>query len=83
MRFSAAAMASAIACSMLLSPLAGASMGGAPAAADAVAPPAANAPAPDAAARHAKRTVCLKQAKDKKLVGAAKTAFIKSCLAAP
>jgi hypothetical protein len=36
-----------------------------------------------AAARHAKRTECLKQAKLKKLVGAQKTAFIKDCIANP
>jgi psiF repeat len=55
-----------------------------------VAPPAAKtAPAPssaapsgDAAAKHAKRTACLKDAKTKKLVGADKTAFLKSCTAA-
>jgi hypothetical protein len=37
----------------------------------------------DAAAKHAKRTACLKQAKAKKLVGADKKAFVKECLAAP
>jgi hypothetical protein len=37
----------------------------------------------DAAAKHAKRTVCLKNAKAKKLVGAQKTTFIKDCVAAP
>jgi hypothetical protein len=37
----------------------------------------------DAAAKHAKRTVCLQDAKTKKLVGAEKTAFLKDCLAAP
>ncbi len=36
-----------------------------------------------AAARHAKRTECLKQAKLKKLVGAQRTAFIKDCVASP
>jgi len=36
-----------------------------------------------AAARHAKRTECLKQAKSKKLVGAQKTGYIKDCLASP
>ncbi len=36
----------------------------------------------DAAARHAKRTTCLKQAKAKKLVGAEKNSFIKDCVAA-
>ncbi|MGC2028662.1 MAG: PsiF family protein [Steroidobacteraceae bacterium] len=37
----------------------------------------------DAAAKHAKRTACLKSAKTKKLIGADKTAFLKSCIAAP
>jgi hypothetical protein len=37
----------------------------------------------DAAAKHAKRTICLKNAKAKKLVGAQKTTFIKDCVAAP
>jgi hypothetical protein len=37
----------------------------------------------DAAAKHAKRTACLKDAKAKKLVGADKTSFLKSCIAAP
>jgi hypothetical protein len=43
-------------------------------------PPAADG---DAAAKHAKRTACIKTAKAKKLVGAQKTAFIKECTAAP
>ena len=59
-----------------------------PASPGAVAPPATApaAPAPlsgDAAAKHAKRTACLKSAKEKKLVGADKTAFLKTCIAAP
>jgi 2-oxoglutarate dehydrogenase E2 component (dihydrolipoamide succinyltransferase) len=66
-----------------------------PAATPAAAPAAAAAPAPaatasagepaagDAAAKHAKRTACLKDAKSKKLVGAEKNAFVKSCTAAP
>jgi hypothetical protein len=37
----------------------------------------------DAAARHAKRAACLKDAKAKKLVGAEKTSFLKTCIAAP
>jgi len=43
------------------------------------------APSPDgdAAARHAKRTACLKEAKTRKLVGAQKTAFLKTCFTAP
>jgi hypothetical protein len=39
-------------------------------------------PSGDAAAKHAKRTACLKDAKTKKLVGADKTAFLKNCMAA-
>jgi hypothetical protein len=54
----------------------------APAAArPASAPPSAS-PSCDAAAKHAKRTACLKDAKAKKLVGAEKTAFLKNCIAA-
>jgi psiF repeat len=41
------------------------------------------APTSDAAAKHAKRTACLKDAKTKKLVGADKTAFLKTCIDAP
>jgi hypothetical protein len=37
----------------------------------------------DAAAKHAKRTACLKNAKTQKLVGAKRTAFVKDCVAAP
>ena len=43
-------------------------------------------PAPvagDAAAKHLKRTACLKEARAKKLIGADKTAFLKSCIEAP
>jgi hypothetical protein len=40
-------------------------------------------PAGDAAAKHARRTTCLKETKDRKLVGAEKTAFIKECIGAP
>ncbi len=43
----------------------------------------ASAPDNDAAAKHAKRTACLKEAKAKKIVGAQKTAFIKECMARP
>lgn len=35
----------------------------------------------DAAAKHAKRTECLKTAKAKKLVGTAKNSFVKDCTA--
>jgi hypothetical protein len=34
-----------------------------------------------AAARHAKRTACLKEAKAKKLVGSAKNTYVQDCLA--
>ena len=37
----------------------------------------------DAAAKHAKRTACLKDAKFKKLLGPDKSAFIKRCIGAP
>jgi psiF repeat len=54
----------------------------------AAATPVAAAPSPtpvagDAAAKHLKRTACLKEAKAKKLIGAEKTAFLKSCIEAP
>ena len=39
--------------------------------------------ADDAAAKHAKRTACIHQARTKKLVGAQKTAFIKGCIGPP
>jgi hypothetical protein len=39
--------------------------------------------ATDAAARHLKRTACLKEAKTKKLIGADKTTFLKTCIEAP
>jgi hypothetical protein len=53
------------------------------AAQSAPAPAAATPAAPDAAARHAKRAACLKDAKAKKLVGAEKASFLKTCIAAP
>ncbi|HLZ99984.1 MAG TPA: hypothetical protein VKP66_18750 [Steroidobacteraceae bacterium] len=43
--------------------------------------PSATPDASDAAARHAKRTACIKQARTKKLVGAEKNSFIKDCIA--
>jgi hypothetical protein len=48
-------------------------------------PPTSAAPlaADAAAAKHAKRTACLKDAKAKKLVGADKSAFLKDCMDAP
>jgi len=53
------------------------------AAATPTSPPAATPPSGDAAAKHAKRTACLKDAKAKKLVGAEKTAFLRNCIATP
>jgi carboxylesterase type B len=35
------------------------------------------------AARHAKRRSCLKEVRARKLIGAAKTAFLKNCIDAP
>jgi hypothetical protein len=64
-------------------PATGAPATGVPAAAK---PSPASAPAQssgDAAAKHAKRTACLKNAKAKKLVGAEKSSFLKTCIAAP
>jgi hypothetical protein len=37
----------------------------------------------DAAARHAKRTSCLKEARARKLLGTEKTVFLKHCIDAP
>ncbi len=55
------------------------------AAAPAAAPGAPTEPAANSedAIRHAKRAACRKDARDKKLVGAQKTAYIKDCTAAP
>jgi hypothetical protein len=53
------------------------------AAATPTSPPAAAPPPGDAAAKHAKRTACLKDAKAKKLVGAEKTAFLRNCIPPP
>jgi hypothetical protein len=44
------------------------------------APPPASAADNAAAAKHAKRTACLKEAKAKKLVGAQKASYIKDCM---
>ncbi len=60
-----------------------ASWGDAPAGIQAAASAPAAVPPSDAAAKHAKRTACLKNAKTKKLVGAAKTSYLKDCIAAP
>jgi hypothetical protein len=78
MRFSTVAAAVCLS----LSPMAGVIAATPPAAMPAPVPPA-PAPSGDAAAKHAKRTACLKDAKAKKLVGAEKTAFLKNCIAAP
>jgi hypothetical protein len=43
-------------------------------------PAAATSPDNDAAAKHAKRTACVTEARTKKLVGAQKTAYIKECV---
>jgi len=45
--------------------------------------PAATQAADAAAKKHAKRTACLKNARAKKLMGADKTSFLKTCIAAP
>jgi hypothetical protein len=57
----------------------------APVAASAAKPANANtgSSADEAAAKHAKRTACIHQARAKKLVGAPKTAFIKGCIGTP
>jgi hypothetical protein len=79
----------AVALLIALSALAGSRASEPPAAAPP--PTAAAQPAPaagtgnadnEAAARHAKRTACINQARAKKLVGAQKTAFIKGCIGA-
>ena len=68
---------------MILGLVAAASgFGDAPAAPPSPAAPAAAASG-DAAAKHVKRTACLKDAKTKKLVGAEKASFLKSCIPAP
>jgi hypothetical protein len=46
-------------------------------------PPAGSAADNEAAAKHAKRTACIKEARAKKLVGAQKTAYIKNCASPP
>jgi hypothetical protein len=51
--------------------------------APATAQPSAALPLSDAASKHAKRTACLKDARDKKLVGADRTAYLKACNDAP
>jgi len=63
-------------------PEAAAPAGGVPPAVKPAPVPPSGTPSGDAAAKHAKRTACLKDAKAKKLVGAEKTAFLKNCTAA-
>ena len=60
--------------------LADAPLANAPAAAVAASGTPAAIPPSDAAAKHAKRTACLKSARAKKLVGADKTSFLKICI---
>ena len=74
-------LAAAAACCCLLPIAAG--LADAPAAQPASAASAAPAAPGDAAAKHAKRTACLKDAKAKKLVGAEKTTYLKNCMAEP
>src|ERR1700685_2136434 len=86
----------AVALLITLSGLASGRARAAPAPPPPVPPATAHAPAPtpvsagntsaadnEAAARHAKRTACITQARAKKLVGAQKTAYIKGCIGAP
>jgi len=54
---------------------------GSPAADEAPAGSSTASPTGDAAAKHAKRTACLKAAKAKKLVGADRASFLKNCIA--
>jgi len=72
--------------SVCLWPLVGLHAGGAEDPQPATVPPS-KAPAPIAdsadAARHAKRTACVKEARAKRLIGAEKTQFIHDCVAAP
>lgn len=87
MRFLVAAIA---VCACMIAPIAGLAAGPAASRAAAPAGPAADVPAAgaptaadtEAAAKHEKRTACRKQAKAKRLVGAEKDSFLKSCVAA-
>ena len=86
MRLSAVAAAVCLSLSVAAAGFAAAApaeLADAPAAAPATSGMAAAAPPSEAAAKHAKRTACLKDAKAKKLLGADKSAFLKSCIAAP
>ena len=87
MRFSLPAIALCV-CVSLLGPAAGRASGDVARTASPKSVPApqsappSEVPPSEAAARHAKRTACLKQAKAKKLVGADRNSFVKDCLAA-
>ena len=87
MRFSTLAAAVVLSLSAVTAFAAPPTLADAPAATPATAAAApgtpAAAPPSDAAAKHAKRTACLKNARAKKLVGADKTSFLKTCIAAP
>ena len=86
MRFSTVAAAVCLSLSAAAAGFAAAApaqLADAPAAAPAASGTPAAAPPSEAAAKHAKRTACLKDAKAKKLLGADKSAFLKSCIAAP
>ena len=87
MRFSSLAAAVLLSLSAVASFAAPPTPADAPAAAPTTAAAApgtpAAAPPSDAAAKHTKRTACLKNARAKKLVGADKTSFLKTCIAAP
>ena len=87
MRFSTLAAAVILSLSAVTAFAAPPTSGDAPAATPATAAAAPGTPAAgppsDAAAKHAKRTACLKNARAKKLVGADKTSFLKTCIAAP
>ena len=85
MRFSTLAAAVILSLSAVTAFAAPSASADTPAATPAAAAPGTPAAAPpsDAAAKHAKRTACLKNARAKKLVGADKTSFLKTCIAAP
>jgi hypothetical protein len=54
-----------------------------PKAADATTIAAAGTAGNEDAAKHSKRTACLKEAKSKKLLGPDRTAFLRDCMTAP
>ena len=74
-----------IALSVCLWPLAGLHAGGAADQPASEPPPKTPEPIADSAdaARHAKRTACIKEARAKRLIGAEKTQFIRDCVASP